>query len=121
MKEKIALSCVSPLHLPHLPQTSIIKAIRWGLSLMKSLVLSSKLNFSLQFFDSFFFFSTFGNFLILLNLTIVKSPLILWQYSISSVPLDTLTYSKMSHTVDWRSCLSTEERKPTILKHSLLL
>lgn len=121
MKEKIALSFVSPLHLPHLPQTSIIKAIRWGLSLMKSLVLSSKLNFSLQFFDSFFFFSTFGNFLILLNLTIVKSPLILWQYSISSVPLDTLTYSKISHTVDWRSCLSTEERKPTILKHSLLL
>ena len=70
-------------------------------------VLKSNLGPSI-FFSFFFLCRTSEDFLLLLNLTMVQSPLILWQSSRSSGPQGTSISFKMLHTAGWRFLSSTE-------------
>ena len=83
-------------------------------------VLKSNLGPSI-FFSFFFLCRTSEDFLLLLNLTMVQSPLILWQSSRSSGPQGTSISFKMLHTVAWSFLLSIETGMPTISRHSFLL
>ena len=83
-------------------------------------VLKSNLEPS-TFFYFFFLRRTSDDFLLLLNLRMVRSPLILWQSSRSSGPQGTSISFKMLHTVAWRFLSLAEPGMPTISRHSLLL
>ena len=72
-------------------------------------------------FKFLFLRRTSDDYLLLLNLTMVRSPLILWQSSRSSGPQGLSILFKISHTVVWRFLSSIETGMPTISRHSLLL
>ena len=72
-------------------------------------------------FKFLFLRRTSDDYFLLLNLTMVRSPLILWQSSRSSGPQGLSILFKISHTVVWRFLSSIETGMPTISIHSLLL
>ena len=92
------------------------------LSFICNLIPAFKWNLELSIFFNFFFLGrTSDNFRLLRNLPMVRSLLILWQFSRSSEPQGTSISFKMLQTVDWRFFSSIEVVMPKTSIHRLLL
>ena len=92
------------------------------LSVIYNLIPAFKWNLEPSIFFNFSFLRrTSDNFRLLRNLTMVRSLLILWQFSRSSEPQGISVSFKMLQTIDWRFLSSIEDVMLKTSRHPLLL